>query len=131
MAHCQEMIKFAFEDLDVWKKAVEFADKVISVVEDLDTDRKHYRLLEQAESSVTSISLNIAEGKGRFSKKEFVQFLYIARGSLYEVVTLLIIFHRKGWITEETLMHLKEDADHIGKMLTSLANSVKISLNKR
>ena len=125
------MIKFAFEDLDVWKKAVEFADKVISVVEDMKTDRKHYRLLEQAESSVTSVALNIAEGKGRFSKKEFIQFLYIARGSLYEIVTLLIIFHKRDWITDETLLSLKEDADHIGKMLTNLAKSVKSSfINK-
>lgn len=124
------MIKFAFEDLEVWQKAVGFADKVISVVEDMKTDRKHYRLLEQAESSVTSISLNIAEGKGRFSKKEFIQFLYIARGSLYEVVTLLIIFHKRGWITDEAFLSLKGDADHIGKMLTNLANSVKTSLNK-
>lgn len=124
------IVKFAFEDLDVWKKSVEFAEKVISVVEDMKTDRKHYRLLEQAESAVTSISLNIAEGKGRFSKKEFIQFLYIARGSLYEVVTLTIIFHEKGWITKETLVSLKEDADHIGKMLTSLAKSIKTSINQ-
>lgn len=108
---------------------MEFANKVISVIEDMNTNRKHYRLLEQAKSAVTSISLNIAEGKGRFSKKEFVQFLYIARGSLYEVVTLAIIFHERGWITDETLSSLKEDGSHIGKMLTSLAKSIKTSIN--
>lgn len=122
------MAKFAFEDLDVWQKAVGFTEKVISAIEDMQTDRNHYRLLEQAEAAVTSIALNIAEGKGRFSKKEFVQFLYIARGSLFEIVTLLIIFHRKGWITEEILMSLKEDADHIGRMLTTLAKSIKTTI---
>ncbi len=121
------MMKFAFEDLEVWQKAVDFAERVISVIEDMKTDRKHYRLLEQIEAAVTSVPLNIAEGKGRFSKKEFIQFLYIARGSLYEVVTLLIIFYKKGWITDETLLSLKENADHIGKMLTNLANSIKNS----
>ncbi|MFA5100106.1 MAG: four helix bundle protein [Candidatus Omnitrophota bacterium] len=54
------------------------------------SDRKHYRLIENLEASCTSIAFNIAEGKGRFSKKEFIQFLYVARGSLYETVSQLI-----------------------------------------
>ncbi|MBI5605158.1 MAG: four helix bundle protein [Deltaproteobacteria bacterium] len=45
--------------------------------------------------------MKIAEGKGRFSKKEFVQYLYIARGSLYETMTLLEIFKRRNWISHE------------------------------
>ena len=94
---------FNFEKLEVWKKSVDFADKVLELVEDIETDRKHYRLFEQIEAASTSISMNIAEGKGRYSKKEFVHFLYIARGSLFETVTLLIIFETRRWITEETL----------------------------
>jgi len=70
-----------FEDLEVWCKAVEFAKGVIELAESVETDRKHFRLIEQLEASSTSIALNIAEGKGRYSKKEFVQFLYIARNS--------------------------------------------------
>lgn len=88
-------MRFGYEDLDVWNKAIEFAVEVIDLVENISTDRKHYRLLEQIESSSVSISMNIAEGKGRFSKKEFVQYLYISRGSLYETMTLLEIFRRK------------------------------------
>ena len=75
-------IRFSFEDLEVWQKAIEFASKVIGIAENTQTDRKHFRLIEQLESASTSIALNIAEGKGRYSKKEFIQFLYIARGSL-------------------------------------------------
>src|SRR3972149_7357347 len=101
-------VKFSFEDLEVWQKAMEFADKVIGVVDTLNTNRKHYRLIEQLESSATSIFMNIAEGKGRYSKKEFIQFLYIARDSLYETVTLLIIFQRNNWIGEEQLKGLKQ-----------------------
>ena len=48
--------------------------------------------------------MNIAEGKGRQTTKEFIQFLYIARGSLFEVVTLLIILERVGWITKEKVL---------------------------
>src|SRR3990172_7009574 len=99
-------IWFSFEDLEVWKKAIEFAYKVIQLTEKIDTDRKHYRLIEQLESSSTSIASNIAEGKGRYSKKEFIQFLYIARGSLYETIALLIIFRKKDWIDEVQLDEL-------------------------
>jgi four helix bundle protein len=69
---------FGFEDLEVWKRAIKFADKAISVTEKLNTQNKHFRLVENLEASATSIALNIAEGKGRYSKKEFIQFLYIA-----------------------------------------------------
>jgi len=88
--------KFGFEDLDVWNRAVDFAVKIIKIAETMEVERKHFRLLEQIEAASTSIAMNIAEGKGRYSKKEFIQFCYIARGSLYEVVTLLELFYRKG-----------------------------------
>ncbi|RJR54281.1 MAG: four helix bundle protein [Desulfobacteraceae bacterium] len=61
--------RFAYEDLEVWKRAVDFSLKVIDTVEQISTDRKHYRLLEQIEVCSTSAPMNIAEGKGRFSKK--------------------------------------------------------------
>ena len=117
--------KFSFEDLEVWQKAVEFANNVIHLAENIQTDRKHFRLIEQLESASTSIALNISEGKGRYSKKEFVQFLYIARGSLYETITLLIIFHKNKWIDDNQLEELKAFGDEIGKMLSSLINVIR------
>jgi hypothetical protein len=68
-------MQFGYESLEVWNKAVDFAVKVIDSVDNISTDRKHYRLLEQIESSSTSVSMNLAEGKGRFSKlpKTFVR----------------------------------------------------------
>ena len=86
---------FSFENLQIYEKALDFSVSVIDVVDKLKTPRNHFRLVEQLESSATSISLNIAEGKGRFSKKEFKHFLYIARGSLYETVAMLQIFLKK------------------------------------
>jgi four helix bundle protein len=117
-------MKFGYEDLDVWNKAVEFAVEVIGVVEDISTDRKHYRLLEQIEASSASISMNIAEGKGRFSKKEFVQHLYISRGSLYETMTLLEIFRRKKWISNECYLKLEMLGKEIVSMIKGLINSI-------
>ena len=121
------MIKFAYEDLDVWNKAVDFAVKVIDIVDSINTSRKHFRLLEQIEASSASISANLAEGKGRFSKKEFVQFCFIARGSLYETMTFLEIFKRKGWISTTDLSPLREEAISITSMIKGLINSIKKS----
>jgi len=119
------MGKFSFEDLEVWRKAVEFAKGVIELAESVETDRKHFRLIEQLEACSTSVALNIAEGKGRYSKKEFVQFLYIARGSLYETITLLIIFNQNSWISDSQLDEAKAFGEEIGKMLSSMITSIK------
>ena len=121
------MMKFAYEDLDVWHKAVDFSVSVINLVDSIDTSRKHFRLLEQIEASSTSISTNIAEGKGRFSKKEFVHYCYIARGSLYETITFLEIFKRVGWISESDIIPLRKEAISIASMIKGLINSIKKS----
>ena len=118
-------VHFNFKDLMVWQKAIEFADKVIQMTEGLNTDRKHFRLIEQIESSAASIAQNISEGKGRFSKKEFAHYLYISRGSLYETITLLNLFQRRKWILEDTLIELEGKAFEIANMLKGLINSIK------
>jgi len=115
---------FAYENLEVWNKAVDFAVEVIDTVENISTGRKHYRLLEQIEASSTSIAMNIAEGKGRFSKKEFVQYLYISRGSLYETMTLLEIFRRKKWISDDQYSQLEMYGKEIVSMIKGLINSL-------
>lgn len=114
----------SYKDLVVWQKSIEFANSVIDLTEQLETERKHYRLVEQLEAAATSVPMNIAEGKGRFSKKEFSHFLMIARGSLYETMTLLEIFLLRKWITNENFDSLQSLADQIAKMLNALNNSV-------
>ena len=121
----EDSSKFGYENLEVWRRAIEWASDIIDIVESLNTDRKHYRLIEQLEAASTSVAMNIAEGKGRYSKKEFAQFLYIARGSLYETVTLLEIFLRQGWIESTMFQKIKANATEIAKMLNGLINSVK------
>ena len=121
-------IKFIYEDLEIWRKSIEFAKNVIDLSEQISCVRKHYRLLDQIESAATSIPLNIAEGKGRYSKREFIQFLYIARGSLFESLTLLKIFQMKKWINSEQLATIEIHADEISRMLSGLIRSIRDSL---
>jgi four helix bundle protein len=117
---------FSFEDLEVYHKALDFSVSVIDVVDQLDTPRKHYRLIEQLESSSSSIALNISEGKGRYSKKEFRQFLYIARGSLYETIAMLQILKKKQWLDQSSYNNLYKQAEEINRMLSGLINSIKL-----
>ena len=117
-------MKFGYEDLEVWNRAIEFVVEVIDLTEKISSGRKHYRLLEQIEASSASIPMNIAEGKGRFSKKEFTQYLYISRGSLYETMTLLEIFRRKKWINMEDYLKLETRGKEIASMLKGLINSI-------
>ena len=117
---------FAFEDLHVYQRALEFAVSVIDAIDVMDTPRKHFRLIEQLEASCTSVALNIAEGKGRYSKKEFKHFLYIARGSLYETVTMLLIFEKKKWLDHQHYQKFYDEAEEINKMLSGLINSINI-----
>ena len=117
--------RFSFEDLKVWQKAIDFAEGVIRLIDKLETSRKHYRLIEQLEAASTSVAMNIAEGKGRQTTKEFIQFLYIARGSLFEVITLLVILDRLGWITEDLVKNYRLLAEEICKMINALIKSMK------
>lgn len=119
-------MKFAYENLEVWDKSVDFAVDVIDTIDEISTGRKHYRLLEQIEASSTSVPMNIAEGKGRFSKKEFVQYLYIARGSLYETMTLLEVFRRKRWITDDQYSQFELSGKEIASMIKGLINSINL-----
>jgi len=121
------MPQVAYKDLQVWQKSIDFATEVIKAIDDLNNDRKHYRLIEQLEAAVTSIPMNIAEGKGRNSKKEFIRFLYFARGSIYETLTLLEMFERQGWLTQEKYIILENSAIEIIRMLKGLINAISIS----
>lgn len=117
----------AYKNLLVWQKSMEFANAVIDLTERLETDRRHYRLVEQLEAAATSLPMNIAEGKGRFSRKEFSHFLYIARGSLYETMTLLDIFQVRGWIPSDAYQSLEKQSEEIAKMLNDLIRSLPLT----
>ncbi len=108
--------------------SIEFANAILDLVENLNSSFKHYRLVEQIEASSVSISSNIAEGKGRESKKEYIRFLYIARGSLYESISILTLFEKRKWITKEVLERLEKMGIEIVSMLKGLINAIARTL---
>ena len=115
---------FAFEELLIYKKALNFAARVVKAAEEITASRKHYRIIEQLESACTSFALNIAEGKGRYSRKEFKQYLYIARGSLYETLALLDLFKQLEWISTDPYQDFYHQAEEINRMLSGLISSL-------
>ena len=119
-----EKFIFPFEKLAVWQIAVELADFTLNLLDSFPVNR-HFRLIGQMEAAVASIAQNIAEGKGRQYRKEFVQFLYIAEGSLFEVLTLTEIFRRRGLIKEEKIIEIRKKAEVIDRKLHGLINSLR------
>ena len=86
---------------------------------------ENYALSDQMRRSVVSIPSNIAEGQGRNSAKEFVNFLSIARGSLWELETQIEISERLHYIDSGQKNKVYEQTEEIGKMLNALATSLE------
>lgn len=86
-----------FEDLDVWQNAIELSNTIYSILKDC----KDYSFKDQICRASVSVPSNIAEGFERQSNKEYIHFLYIAKGSAGEVRTQLLIALKLGFINEE------------------------------
>jgi four helix bundle protein len=91
---------FNFEKLEVWQKAIDFADFVYSVTRTFPDDER-FGLTNQMRRAAVSISSNIAEGTSRHSRDDYAQFLEIAAGSIFEVVSQSFIAQRQKYLSEE------------------------------
>jgi len=112
---------FKFEKLEVWKKAVSLYEKISLRSRTID-QRDQFSLGEQIRRAALSISTNIAEGTGREGEKESKHFFNIAKGSVYEVVSLLYIMQSRGYIAEKDYDALYGQCDEIAKMLSGILN---------
>ncbi len=120
----EKVFEFPFEKLEVWHLAVDLADFILGLLDSF-PQNKYLRLVGQMEAAVTSIAQNIAEGKGRQYRKEFIQFLYVAEGSLFEVLTLTVIFKRRKLIKEDEFIEIRKQAETIDRKLHGLVNSLR------
>jgi four helix bundle protein len=111
-------VAFMFENLQVYQKALDFADQVTCVAETF--PRGYYFLVDQLNRAAVSISANIAEGNGRFTKADRKNFFTIARGSAQECVPLLELALRRGFVTASHHSELRTKLEEIAKMLSGL-----------
>jgi four helix bundle protein len=117
------MSKFRFQDLDIWKLAIEIADKLFDIADILHKG-KFYRFAEQLRGSAMSMSNNIAEGSGSNFSKEFRQFLNIARRSTFENANILIILNKRKLLQETELNYLLEQLDILCRKITNFQKSL-------
>jgi four helix bundle protein len=114
---------FRFEKLDVWRKAVEFADQVYELTA-LFPDTERFGLTSQMRRATVSISSNIAEGSGRPSDKDFAHFVAVAYGSLMEVVSQAEIAVRRGFLDHAKREAIYTNAEELARMLSGLKRSL-------
>jgi len=109
---------FLFEKLEVYQKALAFAERVSNLAAGF--PRGSWYLADQLNRASLSISLNIAEGNGRWTEADRRNFFGIARGSVHECVPLIELCRRKRLLDETTCEGLKRDLATIAKMLAGL-----------
>jgi four helix bundle protein len=113
----------SFQDLEVWKLAIEFVKEVYGLTGKFPPS-EIYGLTNQIRRAAVSIPSNIAEGQGRNSAKEFRQFLAIALGSVAEIETQIIIAREINFLSDEETEPLLATIDRIRKMIKGLSMSI-------
>src|ERR1700730_9491309 len=114
---------FNFEKLDVWQKAIDFADFIYSATRDFPIEER-FGLTNQMRRAAVSISSNIAEGSSRMSQTDFARFIEIGAGSVFEVVSQAFIAKRQDFLSPESFRSLYEDAEELSRMLSGLRKSL-------
>jgi four helix bundle protein len=121
---------FNFEKLDVWQKAIDFADLVYNKTRAFPSDGR-FGLTNQLRSAAVSISSNIAEGSSRSSKSDFARFVAIATGSVFEVVSQAFIARRQSFLSEDQFRETYTDAEELSRMPSGLRKSLLSTLRSQ
>ena len=108
-----------YENLKVWQKSIELVDLIYRLTRNFPKDEV-FGLTSQIRRATVSIALNIAEGSGKTTNKDFCRFFHDSLGSLREVVTLLIIAKKQDYINAEQLDQAYADAEEISRMIYGL-----------
>ena len=118
----------SFEKLDVWQKAIDFADLVYSETQGFPTEER-FGLTNQLRRAAISISSNISEGSSRSSKNDFARFTEIAASSVFEAVSQVFIARRRSFLSEAQFQNIYADAEQLSRMLSGLRRSLLSTFN--
>jgi len=113
-----------YKDLDVYKKSIDFVVDIYKTTESF-PDSEKFGLVSQLRRASVSLPSNLAEGSGRNGRKELLNFLHIARGSLFEIGTQLEISHRLGFVSQDDYDKLEERRATIQRMMNALISSLR------
>jgi four helix bundle protein len=113
-----------YQDLVAWQKAIEFVQRVYAITSKFPQEEM-FGLKSQMRRSAVSVPSNIAEGQGRASRGEFLQFLGHARGSLYELETQIVISSELGYLSAAEQSTFLTEAQKLGRILNGLISSLK------
>lgn len=120
----------SWKDLEVWKMAHGAVLRVYELTKSVPTDER-YRLIDQLFRAAASVPANIAEGKGRSSLKEYLQFLSIARGSVEEVKYFLMLARDLKYLEKQDYEGITAEYHRVGKMLNGLMGALRKHLPER
>ena len=119
----------SFRDLIAWQKAMALVTDIYRATDSFPL-RERYGLVDQLCRAAVAIPSDIAEGKGRLSKKEFVQMLARARGSSFEVLTQLEISHNIGFLETEAFDELAAKTTEVAKLLSGLIKNLQHQISE-
>ena len=117
----------SFRDLIVWQKAMRLARETYCLVKLLPMEER-YALSDQMRRAAVSITSNIAEGQSRNTKKEFIQFLHIAKGSNSELMTQFLLCLDFEYLKKEEIQKVMNLCTEIDGLLGGLIKSLKTNL---
>ena len=123
MGRAHTKVGYRFERLVAWQKAMDFCTKSYRITHGFPKEEA-YGLASQFRRACVSVPLNIAEGCGCGSDKEFAQFLTVALRSQYEVVTILRLAERIGYLSTSQSRQLEKECSEVGKLIQGLLNSL-------
>lgn len=117
-------MSFRFEGLDIFHAAIDFTVSVRAMARKFPADER-FDLTSQARRAANSIALNIAEGSGRGTKKDFSHFLDMALGSTFETVACFYITERHSYISKQDLEKIKTEGESLGKRINAFKGTLR------
>lgn len=118
-----------YTNLEVWQKAMNLVTSIYTLTNEFPKEEV-YSLTNQIRRAAVSIPSNIAEGRSRHSTKEYMRFVMMARGSVAEVETQLLISQNLNYVGDEKIQPLLEDVGEIGRMLSGLFSTLERKLSE-